>query len=131
MGEIHLFGMPIALRPGGRGAPEGVGVTIYASAPGGTQGIAIGKGELDVLMFDGPVADSDLPASKPLKVWTFSSVDLRGLGGTTFLGEGYQLALKWEKARPTKKVVTVVARYRAPSRPDLYSALSTISVVAK
>jgi hypothetical protein len=131
VGEVHLFGMPVALRPGGRAAPDGIGVTIYASEPGGTRGIIIQKGALDVLMYDGPVAESDLNSAKPLKIWTFDAGQLRGLTGTTFLGEGYQLALKWDQDRPKGKVVTVVARYRAAGRADLYSAPSTISVTGK
>jgi hypothetical protein len=121
----------MALNAGGRSAPSAIGVRVYATAPGGARGIAIRDGLLEILMFDGAVADVSAPNVKPLKIWKFGADDLKDFSTTTSLGDGYQLALRWELARPTGRVVTVIARYRGAKGGEIFSAPSTVAVSSK
>lgn len=128
VGEIHLFGVPVTLTAPGKSAPAGIGVRIYASAQGGSRGIPIRKGVLEVLMFDGPVPEGGVATQTPLKIWSFSPEQLRAYTDVSFLGDGYQLALPWEKSVPKSRIITVAARYRNGSGGVLYSAPGAISV---
>ena len=131
VGELHLFGVPVALNLDGRPGPDTLGLRIYASATGAARGIPIRQGQLEVLMFDGTVTGAALRETAPLKLWTLDAAALKALTSETSLGTGYQLALAWGEQRPRGQVVTVIARLRVPGRPDLYSSPSTISVTLK
>lgn len=131
VGELHLFGVPVALNLDGRPGPDTLGLRIYASAAGAARGIAIRQGQLEVLMFDGTVSGATVRETPPLKLWTLDAAALKALTAETSLGIGYQLALGWGEQRPRGSVVTVIARLRVPGRPDLYSSPSTISVTLK
>lgn len=129
--ELHLFGVPVALELNGRPGPDGLGVRIYATAGPAARGIAIRRGTLDILMFEGPV-DPALIASLPAQqVWSFSAANLSTLAAETSLGIGYQLALRWEKAPPREPLVTVVARYRSPEGQIFYSTADAIAISPK
>ena len=129
--DIHLFGVPTALNFDGIKKVDGIGVRIYASAPKIARGVAIDRGELEVLMYEGSVSDNDIRTATPSKVWRFEAVSLRPFTAETSLGIGYQLALRWGKDLPLSQVVTVVARYRSPTGVDLYSTTTSISVASK
>ena len=128
---IHLFGMPVALNLDPTPGPDGIGIRIYASAPGVDQGIEIRQGSLEVLMLDGVVTEAQAKAAKPRKVWSFTSTALRSFAGKTSLGSGYQLALRWGKEAPPTSVVTIIARYRSPRGQEVWSTASTVSVLLK
>jgi hypothetical protein len=128
VGEIHLFGLPTALTVAGSSVAGGVGVRIYASETGGSRGIPIRRGRLEVLMFDQSAAGLNPQTEKPLKVWSFEAVDLAPFLSATMMGTGYQLELMWDQARPKGKVFTVVARYRGSAKTDIYSTPAAIAV---
>lgn len=128
VGELHLFGLPTALTVAGSSVAGGVGVRIYASEAGGSRGIPIKKGQLEILMFDQSAAGLDPQKDKPLKTWTLKASELDAFVSATMVGAGYQLELKWDKEAPTGKVFTVVARYRNPGKPDVYSAPAAIAI---
>ncbi len=128
VGEIHLFGLPTALTVAGSSQAGGVGVRIYASEVGGSKGIPIKTGQLEVLMFDQSAAGLDPQKDKPLKIWTLNAAALNPFLSATMVGAGYQLELKWDKERPTGKVFTVVARYRNSGKRDIYSSPAAIAI---
>jgi hypothetical protein len=132
IGEIHLFGIPTALmNMEGQPGAGGIGLQVYASEAGGARGVPIRQGRLEILMFDAAPAGLDPRVAKPLKVWSFAPAQLDAFAASSFLGKGYQLALKWEQARPVGRIVTVVARYRPSSGVELYSLPSAILVAAR
>ena len=131
IGEVNLFSSPMALALGSGSAPSAIGVRVYAVAPGGSRGIPIRQGTLEVLMFDAAVSNPGLTDMQPLKTWTFTAAQLKDLSDTSSLGDGYQLILKWENAQPKSRVITVVARYRNLAGMVIYSAPSSISVAVK
>ena len=128
VGEVHLFGVPVALNLDSRPGPDGIGVRIYLTAAGRAQGIEMHQGRLEILMFDGALSDEALGASKPRKTWIYSPQQLAPAVGSSALGTGYQLALNWGQDRPRSGAVTVVARYLPPSGPPLVSTSSSIAV---
>ena len=129
--ELHLFGVPVALNLDPVPGPDGVGVRVYASDAGGTKGVAIRQGILEVLLYDGVVSPTAARTTPPLKVWSFNPTALKAYEGKTSLGAGYQFALKWAPETPRQPVVTVVARYRAPNGTALWSAANTVTVSMK
>jgi hypothetical protein len=129
--EVHLFGVPVALNLDGVPGPDGIGVRIYASAPGVARGVEIQRGALEVLMFEGAVGELESRTRQPHKLWSFAGPALKAFEAETALGVGYQLALRWDKNPPRTRFVTVVARYRGAGGAELWSAPNTVSVAAK
>ena len=128
VGEIHLFGLPTALTVAGSSVAGGVGVRIYASEAGGSRGIPIQRGSLEVLMFDQAAAGVDPQTQKPLKTWTFEAAKLAQFQFTTMMGTGYQLELKWDNDRPKGNAFTVVARYRGTDKSEIFSTPAAIAI---
>lgn len=126
--ELHLFGLPVGLELDGRPGADGIGVRLYASAAGTARGLAIRRGTLDVLMFEGAMDGGMLQSTPPHEVWSFPASGLPSMASRTSLGVGYQLALRWRQAPPRSPVVTVVARYLSPEGTVLYSAPDVITM---
>jgi hypothetical protein len=126
--EIHLFGYPNAMNLDSRPGPDGFGIRFYLTQNGKARGVEMRQGRIDVLMFDGAVPEAEIPASQPLKVWSFTPQQLAPVAGTSALGMGYLLTLNWGTTRPRMTGITVVVRYHPPSGPDLYSAPNAIVV---
>ncbi len=131
IGEIHLFGIPVALDLDGRPGTDGIGVRLYASPSDRARGMPIKEGRLEILMFEGAVEAAALGTATPLRTWTFEAGQLAQFQSETSLGTGYQLALRWEENRPKGKAVTVVARYRSPAGAVLLSTANSITVESK
>ena len=127
VGEVHLFGVPVALNLDSRPGPDGIGVRIYLTAGGRAQGIEMKRGRLEVLMFEGALTDEALASATPRKVWSYTPSQLAPAVGTSALGTGYQLALNWGADRPRNGAVTVIARYLPPNGAPLFSASSSIA----
>ncbi len=128
--EVHLFGLPTALTAVGSSEPNGVGIRVYASAAGGSQGIPIRQGHLDVLVFDQSAEGLNPQTKEPLKTWSFQAADLEPYRATSMMGTGYTLELRWNQVRPKGKVLTVVARYVKPDKSEIYSPPTVISGTA-
>ena len=131
IGEIHLFGVPVALDLDGRPGPDAIGVRLYANPSDRARGMPIKDGTIEVLMFDGTVGPESMDRVKPLRVWTFTALQLAPFVTETSLGTGYQLGLAWEDNRPRGNAVTVVARYRSASGAMMLSTASSISIDGK
>lgn len=129
--ELHLFAVPTAIPVGDRPVADGIGVRIYASPAGKAQGIPIRSGRLEIVMFDGTPTPSTMRTATPLHVWSFTAGELVPFVASTSLGTGYQLALGWGTTPPSRKVVTVIARYHPQRGPELVSTANTISVKSR
>ncbi len=131
IGEIHLFGLPTALTAPGSSLPGGVGVRIYASQVGGSQGLPIVKGRLEVLMFNQSATGLNAQTQKPFKVWSLEPTELAAFRVATKIGTCYQLELTWNQDdRPKGKVLTVVARYQSSDNSEIYSNPTTIALTS-
>ena len=131
VGELHLFGVSAPLNLDTRPGPDGVGVRLYASVAGGTEGIPIREGMLEVLMFDGSVSTAAARSHEPLKIWNFDAKALTAFEGKTSLGLGYQLALRWTPAVPRQQAVTIIARYLPPEGPEVWSTSNIVPLLTK
>lgn len=129
--ELHLFAVPTAIPVGDRPVADGIGVRIYASPAGKAQGIPIRSGKLEIVMFDGTPGPSTIGSVTPLHVWSFTAGELVPFVASTTLGTGYQLALGWGNTPPSRKVITVIARFHPQRGPDLVSTANTISVKSR
>jgi hypothetical protein len=129
--EIHLLSVPMALNMDPAPGPDGFAVKIFATTQSNPKAVAITKGTLEILMFDGIVQNSNWEALKPLRTWSFPADVLRGFSSNGSLGIDYQLAPLWGAAKPTNPCITVVARYRLSSSVTLYSGPSVIAIGAQ
>jgi hypothetical protein len=128
--QLHLMTVPVALDLDGRPGADGVSVKVYAAAKDNPKQVAIRKGALDVLMFDGAFQRQH-PSPPILKQFHFLAEDLRRVEFTAELGKGYQLSLRWGTNTPTQRVMSVAARYTAPDGRVVLSRPSSITVLAR
>lgn len=128
--EIHLVSMPVALNLDAVPGADGFAVKIFASDPKEPKPVAISGGTLDVLLYDGVIAGRPGDKVEPLRVWSYSSEDLRPYQFRRPIGVGYDFVLAWGENRPAQKKITVVGRYTAPGAAPIYSAPSSIVVVS-
>lgn len=126
--ELHLLGVPVALKPNRTGAAEGFAVRVFASGRHSAKGMAIRQGTLEILMFDGALGAVNPRAMKPARVWTFSAARLEAHASESALGVGYQFVLNWAGAAPAQNRVTILARYAPPQGAPVFSAPSTIPI---
>jgi hypothetical protein len=131
VGEIHLFGVPVALDVEGKPGLNVLAVKVFASVAGGSQGITVHGGRLEILMFDRSAEGLNPSLEKPSQVWTYEAAGLPEFKMQSLMGVGYQFALKLGDKRPQDKAVAVVARYISPGGIKLYSGATTISIVTK
>ncbi len=129
--EVHLFTVPVAMNLEGNGGADGIGVRVYFSTPGGVRGIPLRKGTLEILMYNGMVSSGNMKETPPLKVWSFEASRLAGFEDQNALGIVYQLPLKWQKARPSARIISVVARYRSAQGVEQLSTVNSITIPAK
>jgi hypothetical protein len=126
--EVHLFGLPVAINLDNVAGPDAFSVRVFVSKSELAKGIPIRKGTLEILLFDGAlVPNQPLPAN-PLRAWSFSAQQLKGLANENRLGTGYEFTLPWAGTPPTRNRVTVLARYRPVSGPSVVSGPSSISL---
>ena len=125
--ELHLFVLPIALKSNPSGAPDGLAVRVFAGSRSRAKGVSIVKGTLEILAYDGALADVGTMTSNPAHVWSYPAASLLPLATSSSLGTGYELALPWKGPRPTNTRLTIVARYTPPSGAALRSAPSIMA----
>ena len=126
--ELHLLGVPMALKMGRAGVPDGFAVRVFASERQRAKGVTIRNGSLAILMFDGPLGGVDPSTAKPARIWNFPAAALGAQASVSALGVGYQFVLGWEGAAPRQSRVTVLARFTPPQGSPVYSAPNVISV---
>lgn len=129
--ELHLLGVPVALKPSRTGPAEGFAVRVFASSRRTAKGMTIRQGTLDILMFDGALAGADPRTLQPARVWTYPAARLGAHAAESALGVGYQFVLSWEGTAPTKNRVTILARYVPLQGVPVFSAPSAIPVAGQ
>lgn len=125
--ELHLFVLPVALKSNPSGAPDGLGVRVFASSRGRAKGTPLQSGTLEILAFDGAVADTTSLTAKPAQVWSYPAGSLRSLATSSSLGTGYELPLRWTAQRPTGSRLTLAARYTPAAGAVVMSAPSVVA----
>ncbi len=128
--QLNLITVPVALNLDGLPGPDGISIRVYASAKDNPKQVAIKKGTLEVILFDGPFQRQGPPPSV-LKQFTFAAEDLRRAEFTAEIGKGYQLALAWGTNVPTHRVISVAVRHTAPDGTIATSRPSSVTVLSK
>ena len=128
--QLNLITVPVAVDLDGRPGPDGISIRVYASTKESPKQVAIKKGTLEMLMFDGPFHRQGQPPPV-LKQFRFAAEELRRVEFTAEIGKGYQLALSWGTNVPTHRVMSVAARYTAPDGRVAISRPSSVTVLAR
>ena len=129
--QINLLAVPVALDFDGLPGPDGFVVKVYAGNRTRPKPVPLVNGTLEVLMFDGLLEGRDTKTAEPHRRWTYSAEDLKAFAIKSSIGTGYQLAPRWEKAKPTTDKISILAHYTSPEGASVYSAASIIAVPAK
>jgi hypothetical protein len=124
--QLHLLTIPLAVNFDNAPGADGFAIKVYASLAGEPKPVAISRGSVEILMYDGVIRTTDLETARPLRTWTFADDTLRDRQYTTSIGVGYQFALPWGDAKPTADRITVLARYRSPDGKVTASLPSSI-----
>jgi hypothetical protein len=126
--ELNILTTPVGLDLDGRPGLDGFSVKVYANIAENPKPVPIRSGTLEIVMFDGTLfGRTNLPP--PLHVWSFSSDQLREYEFKARIGTGYDLLLRWGSSVPTRRLITVGARYTAPDGQILTSGLSSVTVL--
>lgn len=124
--QLHLLTIPLAVNFDNAPGADGFAIKVYASRASEPKPVAISRGSVEIVMYDGVVRLSDLATARPLRTWTFAADALRDRQYTTSIGVGYQFALPWGEAKPTADRITVLARFRSLDGKAIASLPSSI-----
>jgi len=119
--EMQVF--PAAIDLDGRPGADGWQVRVYLyrlSGSGRVEAVRV-SGTLELLLFDGQVAAEALLKARPRQQWSFSGPELRRRAVHGLAGWSYPLRLTWNRPVEPGRRVTLVARYKPPGGPWLYS----------
>ena len=126
--ELNLVAMPVPVSLDSRPSSDGIEVKIYAASSELPKAQPIRQGYLDFLLYDGLVRAGIGETNPPLHIWSFSPADLASRVFTSAVGTGYFFTLNWAKDRPQSNKISVMARYRPPQGPPVYSAACFIEL---
>jgi hypothetical protein len=127
--EINMLAVPVALNLDSLPGPDSVAVKIYAGNLREARPIPIVAGTLELLMFDGVLKKSS-NAPTPLHVWSYPARELKRYEFKASIGIGYEFTASWTTNKPAAAKVTLISRYLSESGSPIYSAPSTISIMA-
>ncbi len=124
---------PVAMNWDQHPDPDGVSVRLYFYQVRGRDVRAVtGTGRLDVLLFDGELAPEAILTTRPLHSWVFPGEQLRrSLTADAYGLWSHGLTLPWGRSIPQAPEATVVARYKAPDGPYVYSSPATVLMRAR
>jgi hypothetical protein len=126
--EVNLLATPTALNFDHLAGPDGFLVKVYLGNRNKPKPIRMENGSLELLMFDGGLAQEAGQALQAKRVWRFTAQDLKAFEIHTSIGVGYQLAPILGGAKPSGNKIAVVVRYLSPRGATISSAPSVISV---
>jgi hypothetical protein len=126
--EINMFSAPAALNFDGIPGPDGLSLRIYAANSREPKGLALGRGKLEILMFDGLVKPEEVTSASPLHVWSYPAKELVRHSQKTSIGISYVLTPVWGADKPAKNRVTVLARYTTSQGRQVWSGPTVVAV---
>ena len=126
--ELNVMTMPVALNLDQNPGVDGFSAKVYANDAAHPKPVAIRNGQLEVLIWDGTLfGATNVPP--PLKTWTFDASQLLQYRFESGIGVGYEFSLRWGTNQPTKRLITVAARYTAPNGQVVTSRPSSVTVI--
>jgi hypothetical protein len=118
---------PVAVNWDDVPGPDGVRTNVFLYRADRAAPVLV-KGTLEVTMYEGRIHEADILKAVPRQTWTLTEQELatRQMRGPP--GWGYYLQLGWGRNVPASAIVTVLACYKSPKRPPIYSAPLVVSV---
>ncbi len=129
--SLHIFTVPVAVNMDGQPGPDGFSVRMYARGTKSSKGMALSSGTVEILMFDGALAEGQPLPPTPMRTWRFTGAELKNHAGKSAVGDGYRFTLRWDEARPTQGRISVAARYLPPSGAAVMAAPSSVTMSAR
>lgn len=126
--SVHLLCVPVAVNLDRVPGPDGVSVTVFAKGTKRAKGVRLPEGVLELEMYDGLPADGSFGDAVPLRIWRFGSSELERHSGSSAFGAGYRFTLRWDEARPSRKHLTMLARFIPKHGVALKSAPGAVAM---
>ena len=122
--------LPVGLNLDHKPGVDGFSVKVYANDTRNPKTIPIQRGRLEIVMWDGSLFGlTNVPPV--LRTWSFDANQLAQYRAETGIGTGYEFSLLWGTNQPTKRLITVAARYTDPNGRVVTSRPSSVTVIDK
>jgi hypothetical protein len=118
---LQLQSLPTVVNLDDRPGADGVQMRLYMFHPREPMAVALERGTVEFLLYEGRVRRAQLETSEPHHAWSFSAEQLRRFAAPSLIGVGYQLALGWGDNAPRTGIVTLSARLLRPGQRPLYA----------
>jgi len=121
--RVTLMTTPTPLNWDHELGPDGLQVDVFLFHVTRKKVLAVrADGNLEFLLFEGPVRPKDLSSTKPFHTWRFTPPQLSPYMYRDRAGLGYRLRLPWGNKVPRSASITLAARYVPLKGQTLYSA---------
>lgn len=109
--ELRVLTSPAPVVIGEGTQPNGVWTQVYALGSGGSRGIELPPGTLELLLFDGQIRRDDEDPSEPYVHIRHRSDAIASAASRAVAGVRYTLPVRWGDRRPDSGVMTLVVRF--------------------
>lgn len=119
--KMELESFPSAVNLDDQPGPDGVSLKLRLYNLDVPLAFALTQGEIEFVLYEGSVKETEIGGAEPFYVWKFSSAQIAQSGRKTVVGWQYALSLNWLTKVPTTSVVTLVARIPRPNDGPIYA----------
>lgn len=123
---VDLFVLPVAVNWDNVPGPDGVAARIMLYRSSDAQPVAMTRGTLDFLLFEGRLGNTEIMAGKPHVSWSYTPGEMVSAVERNIVGIGYTLRLGWGPLAPRTDAITLVARYMPERGSPVFSAPVTM-----
>lgn len=128
--HINLQTAPTALNWDGKPGADGIEARVFLFQVKQPKPVALERGTLELLVYEGRVEPNNLSTTKPEYVWRYPMQRLVAHRGKTAVGVGYLFRLDWTGVAPRSEIVTVSARIPNPDGNSLYAMPIMVTVLS-
>lgn len=126
--QLNIMTMPVGLNFDDQPGVDGFSVKVYANDATNPKTVPINRGQIEVVIWDGSLFGlTNVPPA--LRTWTFNASQLSQHRFESGIGVGYEFSLLWGANQPTKRLITVAARYTGPDGRLVTSQPSSVTVI--
>jgi len=119
--KLELQALPTVVNLDDKPGADGVQVKLYLWRIEEPLAVALERGTVEFLLYEGRVPRAKLHATEPARTWAYSAGQLRRFAGRSLVGSAYALALTWGDQPPRSSTVTLSARLLRPDATPLYA----------
>jgi hypothetical protein len=129
---IEIYASPVAVDWDGVPGSDGLSVRAMFFRYDRSQAVAVADGELTFMLFGGRQATAQVRNAQPLMSWRFDPAQMRNVARQTIIGVSYNFQLPWDGEHPPAvATVSLTVRYQPPEGPPVWTAPTTLSLVAR